>query len=222
MAEVITVINSIYTDFLNSLPNPFGDFFSLLLLVLLIFVYSVFIWKFYRFIAQRNILELNLNQYNRAENAFIEKFLAVIFFFLEYIVVMPFLIFFWFAVFTFFLILLTESIEIKTLLIISATIISAIRMSSYYKEDLAKDLAKLLPFTLLAISITRLGFLNFEKILTHLSQIPNFVNEIAIYLLFIIALESFLRFFRFVFSLFGLEEIDEDEKVKEDVKEEKE
>lgn len=213
MAEVVNSISSglslAYSQFLSWLPNWAQNFVNLFLLVLVIVIYSIFIWKFYRFIAKKNIFELNLNQYNRSEHPVISKFFAGLLYFLEYIVIMPFLIFFWFGIFTLFLVLMTEDIQISALLIISATIISAIRMTAYYKEDLSKDLAKLLPFTLLGLTVTKPGFFNFDRILIHIQQIPTFLNDIIIYLGFIIVLEIILRTFQIIFSLFGIEDEEE-------------
>jgi len=213
MAEVgnfTTEIIGFYQEFIASLPSFVGNFFNFLILVLLVVVYSVFIWKFYKFISKKNILGLDLNKYNKSKHPFFTKLFAGIFYFIEYIIVLPFLIFFWFAVFTLFLMFLTQELEIHTLLIISATIVAAIRMTSYYKEDLSKDIAKLLPFTLLAISILTPNFFNVERIFTHFNELPNFFGNIAYYLLFIIILEIILRFFDFIFSLFGVEEINEE------------
>lgn len=210
MAEVVLALSSsiteAYKSLLSTLP-PFAEsFINLFLLVILVVVYSIFIWKFYKFISKRNIIELNLNQYNRYEHPFLVKLFAGIFYLLEYIVILPFLIFFWFSIFTLFLVFLTNNIAINLVLIISATIIGAIRMTAYYNEDLSKDLAKLLPFTLLAISITTPNFFNMERVLNHISQLPAFFSEIIIYFVFIMILEIILRFFEFIFSLFGLEE----------------
>lgn len=213
MAEDVIAFSSwfsgAYNSFTATLPQWAQNFITLFFLAVLIVIYAVFIWKFYRFIATKNILKLNLNQYNRAEHPFFAKFLAGIFYLLEYIIILPFIIFFWFGVFTIFLILLTENIEVSSLLIISATIIAAIRLTSYiprYGENLAKEVAKLLPFTLLAISVLNPNFFSIERVIGHITQIPTFFNEIVIYLVFIIILEIILRFFDFIFTLFGLEE----------------
>ena len=215
MDEVINGIGielfNIYQKTIATLPSFFGNFFNFLILVLLVVVYSIFIWKFYKFIAKKNILGLDLNKYNNSNNPFVTKIVAGLFYFVEYLLVLPFLIFFWFTVFALFLIFLTEELEIHTLLIISATIVAAIRMTSYYKEDLSRDIAKLLPFTLLSISILTPGFFNVERIFTQLSQLPDFFNNILYYLIFIIVLEIVLRFFDFIFSLFGIEETTESE-----------
>ena len=219
MAEEVTtglgaVISESYNSFLSLLPSWAQNFIGLFLLVFLVFIYAVFVWKFYRFISKKNIIELNLNQYNRTEHPVFAKLIAGGFYFLEYIIILPFIIFFWFATFTLFLIFLTENLEINTLLIISVIIIAAVRMTSYYNEDLSKDVAKLLPFTLLAVSIINPNFFNIERIFSHFNEIPNFFGNIMYYLSFIIILEIILRFFDFLFSLFGLEEEEEDEEKK--------
>ena len=180
------------------------NFLNLFFLVLLVVFYSIFIWKFYRFIATKNLIKLNLNQYNKSEHPATSKFLKVIFYFIEYIVILPFLIFFWFFAFTLFLIILTKNIDINTILIISATIIASIRMTAYYKEDLSKDLAKLLPFTLLGIAITTKGFFNADKILTQINQIPLVLSSIFPYLVFILLLEIILRSFELLFSVLNI------------------
>jgi len=204
-----------YNLFVLSLPAWAQNFVSLFFLIALVFLYSFFIWKFYRFIAKKNILGLDLNKYNKSNHPFLTKLFAGGFYFLEYIIILPFIIFFWFGVFTLFLILLTENLEVGSLLTISAVIVAVIRLSCYYKEDLAKDLAKLIPFTLLAVSLLNQDFFNFERIVNNFSLIPSFFNKILIYLIFIMALEVILRFFDFIFSLFSLEKVEE--KVKEEI-----
>ena len=207
--EVISAdLVGLYQGFMAASPSYVASFFNLLFLVLLVVVYSIFIWKFYRFISTKNLISLNLSKYNKLQHPTAAKTLAGIFYFLEYILILPFLIFFWFAAFTIFLIILTDNLEVKTLLIISATVIAAIRMTAYYKEDLSKDVAKMLPFTLLSVSILNPGFFNVEKIIGHIADIPTFFGEITLYLFLIIAIEIILRFFDFIFSLFGLEEED--------------
>ena len=215
MAEVVgnftAPVVKMYDVFISSLPTWAQNFVNLFFLIMLVFIYSLFIWKFYKFIATKNIFGLNLNKYNKTDNPLLTKLLAGGFYFLEYLIVLPFIIFFWFAIFAFFLILLTDSLEVGPLLIVTAVIIAVIRISCYYKEELAKELAKLLPLTLLAVALLNQNFFDFDRIIGHISQLPNFFNKIIIYLVFIIVLEIILRFFDFIFSLFGLEEIDEEE-----------
>jgi len=105
---------------------------------------------------------------------------------------------------------LTENLPVNSLLIISATIIAAIRMTAYYNEDLSKDLAKLVPFTLLGVSIINPNFFDMGRIISQISELPQFITHIVFYLIFIVALEIILRIFEFIFSIFNLN----DEEVK--------
>ncbi len=146
-----------YEIFISTLPQLIQNFLNLFLFVLLIVIYSIFIWKFYKFIGTKNIFKFDLNKYNKSKHPLLTKIIAAGLYLLEYILVIPFIIFFWYAIFTFFLILFVEeAVAISTILFISAVAIAAIRMSSYlpkYGENLAKDLAKILPFTFLAVSV---------------------------------------------------------------------
>ena len=219
MAEVMnnfsTGIFGIYSSFMSALPEFVQGAINLFLLVLLIVIYSIIIWHGYRFIARKDPLRLNLNKHNNVEQNFVSKLKKSFFYFIEYLLISPLIIFAGFSVFTVLLTVLTETSNPNSILIASAAVIGAIRMTAYYKEDLSKELAKFLPFTLLAISVLNLGIFNVEKIITHLNQIPSLFNQIIYYLLFIIILETILRFFDFIFSLFGLEEIESVEEKEE-------
>jgi len=217
MVEMIrnfgTQILSIYNEFIAILPSSVGQFVNLLILVLMIVIYSILVWKFYKFISKKNPLGLDLNKYNSTQNSFFSRLFQGTLYFVEYILILPFLIFIIFAVFTFFLIILAQNQEISQILIISAAIITAIRMTAYYKENLSQEVAKMLPFTLLAITVLNPN--NFsdaqyiERILIHFAQLPGFFSQIFNYLIFIVLIEAVLRFFDFIFSLFNLEEKDE-------------
>ena len=216
--EVIANISSgvfeSYNLFLSLLPSWAQSFINLFLLVLLVVIYVVFVWHGYRILSKKNILELNLNKYNKAEHPIFTKFVAAGLYFLEYIIILPFLIFIGFSAFTIFLILLTENLEISVLLLISAIIVATIRMTSYYSEDLSKDVAKLLPFTLLAVSVLNPNFFNIERIFSQFNELVGVFGNITEYLLFIILLEIILRFFDLLFSVFGLHDEEEVEEEK--------
>ena len=201
---------------LLSLFSPAGQrFISFLFIVLLVVIYAIFIWKFYQSISTKNLIELNLNQYNKAAHPLFSKILAVIFYVIEYIIIFPILIFIWFSIFTLFLILLTENLPIESLLLISATVIAAIRLTSYYKKKLSEDLAKLIPFTLLAISLVNPKFFSIERIFNQFRELSLIFSDIIIYLVFIIVLEGILRLVDFIFSSLRIQE--EDEEKKEDI-----
>jgi len=211
-----------YGNFISTLPPLIQKFLSLFLLVLLIVIYSIFIWKFHKFIGTKNIFKFDLNKYNRTSHPFLTKIVAAGFYLLEYILLIPFIIFFWYAIFTLFLILfIEEAVTISTILFISAIAISAIRMSSYlpkYGEKLAAELAKILPFTFLAVSVLNPTlFTNIiGKISSRFSEISLFFGGIISYLVFIILLEVILRFFEFIFNIMGVEEVEPPKETEEE------
>ena len=193
-----------YNGFLSLLSPFFQTFFNLFFLALMIFLYATFVWKLHKFISTKNILNLDLNRYNTAEHPTNAKIVAGALYFLEYAIILPFLIFFWFSIFGISLTIFTD-LEVGTILVISTVIVAAIRVTSYSNEVIAKEVAKLLPLTLLAISLLVPGFFEFERVLNNINQIPGFLSQIFYYLGFIMLLEIILRFFDFIFSMFGLQ-----------------
>ncbi len=201
---------SIYESYVSSLPQTFQEFLRLFILVVLIVVYVSFIWKFHKFIGTKNIFGFNLNKYNKSSHPFFTKILAGIFYIIEYILLVPFIVFFWYAIFTFFLFFLAEeNIPLNTILLVSVIAVASIRMCSYipkYGEIMAKELAKIIPFTFLAVSIFNPLILTefIAKSASRINEIPLFVSGIFNYIIFITIIEVILRFFEFIFEIFGL------------------
>lgn len=184
---------NIYDSILSYIPKEYHIFLVLGFYVVLIAIYVIFIWKFYRFLARRDIIELDLEKYNTSSHPGLRKFVAVLFFLLEYIIILPFLIFFWFAILALFLLLLAKNQALGNIILISAAVIGATRITSYVSEDLSKDLAKMLPFTLLGIFLIDPSFFSVQDFITRLFDIPSLLQHILLYLVFIFALEIILR-----------------------------
>ena len=197
-----------YNFLISSLNPVFGKFVNLFVIVLLIFIYSVAVWKLHKIISKKNIFGLNLDKnYEQGKINLVSGSL----YFLEYLIILPFFVFACFAIFAMFLIVLVGNLDINTILIISAATFTSIRMAAYYNDQLAREIAKLLPLNLLAASII-LGnnFFSVERIITQFSSIPSAMGSIFSYLAFIVIIEAVLRFFDFTFSIFGIEEENEE------------
>ena len=206
--EVTLGIIDAYKAILSAVPPGFQSFVSLFLIVIFMVVYAVFVWKLDRLIGTKNILSLNLSQYNKSKHPFLTKLFASILYFLEYIIILPIIILFTFAVFSIFLILVID-IDLKTILFISAAVVATVRVATYiprYGENLAREIAKLLPFTLLAIALLSPGFFDVERILGNINRLGEFFSLALNYLLFIVILEVILRFFEFLLDLIGLKD----------------
>ena len=200
--EVALGLVEAYKSIVSAAPVQFQNFISLFFIVVLMVIYSVFVWKLDRLIGTKNIFSLNLNQYNTSKH----KFLTATLYFLEYIIILPIIILFSFAVFSIFLILVIQ-LDLSAILFISAAVVATVRVATYipkYGEHLAREIAKLLPFTLLAIALLAPGFFDIERILGNINRLGEFFSLALSYLLFIVILEILLRFFEFLLDLIGL------------------
>jgi len=186
-------------------------FLNLAFFTTIIVLYSIFVFYFYRFLAKKNILELNLGQYNQYENPTLIKIFAGILYIFEYIIILPILTFFWFSTLATLTLVLAKSLEVTTVLLIVAALVTAVRITSYISQDLAKDLAKMVPFTLLAIAITTKDFFDIPGFAQRMNEIPALFSSIPYYLLFIIAVEFLMRIGEFLHSALGELESDDSE-----------
>lgn len=197
-ASFIKGVAEAYNASISSVPEGYITIINLLIFTIVIVIYSVFVWKFYRFIAKKDIIDLKLSQYNKTQKPFLNKLVAMAFFFLEYIIIVPFLVVFWFAIFACFLLLLSKS-PTSQVLLITAAVIASIRVIAYYKTELAKELAKIIAFTVLVIFLISPDFFVLSKLINQVKEIPSLFSHIVYYLIFLVALEIFLRFVDLLF-----------------------
>tara|TARA_Y100000034_G_scaffold125316_1_gene174679 strand:- start:508 stop:1173 length:666 start_codon:yes stop_codon:yes gene_type:complete len=198
---MVDIINSILQGFVNffqslvnSVPEQYRILVSLLLYTIFIVIYAVFIWKFYRFMAEREIIKLNLSQYNYSSRPGLDKFLSIVLSTIEYVIILPFLVFFWFSVFSIFLLVLSSSQEPEMILLIAAAIIASTRITSYISQNLSRDLAKIFPFTVLALFLLDPAkFFDINVIFDKIIQIPSLFGNILMFLIFIFSIELILR-----------------------------
>ncbi|MBU2634554.1 MAG: hypothetical protein KJ674_04905 [Nanoarchaeota archaeon] len=164
-----------------------------LIFILAMVVYSIFIFKFYKFIARKDIFELNLKKYNTSEHPFFKKLFGLIFYIIEFIIFFPIVASFWFIALTILLSFLAREQTIQNVLLVSVALVATIRITSYYSEDLSKDLAKMLPFALLGIVLIDISYFSPSYALEIIKQLPSVWKTIYYYLIFIVSLEFILR-----------------------------
>lgn len=190
-----------YANFVSSLTGSQSLIFTLLFFTFVITIYGIFVYYFYKNLARKNIVDLNLGQYNTSEHPVFGKFLASIFYIIEYLIILPILTFVWFGVLAIFLLMLSKVENVATILLISAALISAVRVTAHVSENLSRDLAKMLPFTLLALFLVEPNFFSINLFIDRLSQIPSLVSQIPYYLVFIVVLEFLTRIIELIESL---------------------
>jgi hypothetical protein len=207
-----------YTSFLNSLSESNQLIFNVFIYVILIALYSIFVFEFYRLLARKNILRLNLSKYNTSTHPTFKKFFTTVLFLVEYMIILPVFVFFWFTILSFLLLLLSKDQPVQQILLVSASIVGAIRVTSYFKEDLSRDLAKMFPFTVLVIFLLSPNFLVFTSVVEKLLEVPSFFHHIFFYLVFVICFEIFIRFVYTIVFLFKKPEQQAVEEVEEAIK----
>ncbi|KKW29268.1 MAG: hypothetical protein UY71_C0001G0078 [Parcubacteria group bacterium GW2011_GWB1_52_7] len=110
------------------------------------------------------------------------------------------LVFFWFAVLTILLIFLSKNETIARIMISSISIIGSVRITSFYNEELAQELAKLVPLVLLGVYIVEASYFSFEKSLSFVAELPMHWKEFIYYLVIVVGIEFVMRTMQFTFK----------------------
>ncbi|MDE2785698.1 MAG: hypothetical protein OXL37_03470 [Chloroflexota bacterium] len=165
-------------------------------------VYAIIIFKFYRFIAGRDIFSLDLSRNDTSGVPVLRDLLSLIGYVIKFILLFPAFAFLWFAALTVMLAFLSEDRALSTILILALATVSAIRVCAYYDEDLSRDLAKILPFAVLAIILIDSASLDIRASVNILQEVNEQWHTVFYYWLFLIALEVVLRIIYGIFRAF--------------------
>jgi len=160
-------------------------------------VYGIFVYHFYRFLSKRDMFSIDLDKrlsYKKFRSTGesvsaaprVAAFIAMNFF------IFPFVAFLWFLGYSSIMFLLVHQLPTATIFLVSSALIVAVRISAYYREDLSRDLAKLLPFALLGIFLYNPQFFSFEDIVNRLKEIPTFIIQIASFIVVAMLVEIVL------------------------------
>ena len=152
-------------------------------LIILIALYSIIIWHFYRFIAKRDCFNIKTIHH--------KKFFSI----LKYFFIYPIVALLFFIGFSLMILFITRDIEFVSILSTSFAIVIAIRLTAYYSEDLSKDVAKMLPFALLGLFLADPSFFSLEEITTKINSLPEFLILCVQFIILIVIVEWILRIF---------------------------
>ena len=159
--------------------------------------YAIFVWHFYRFIARREIIPIDYDKYNPQGKFSPVRIIAYV---ISHIILFPLIIFVWFFVYSMFMFILAKDMPIGVVLLIAISVIGAIRVTSYYKEDLSKDVGKLLPFALLGVFLTSSAFytetsnfFSLDDLEIKFKEFPQFVSRVIEFIIIVVIIEAILR-----------------------------
>jgi magnesium-transporting ATPase (P-type) len=131
--------------------NPDGSGITFLLFVIGIAIYALFVWYFYRFISKRDLFPKFFYILEGEEKPTKAKTLTFVGI---YIFSFPIIIFLWFTVLAFFVYMIAEEMPMYLAIFVSMSIIAVVRILAYYREEASKEIAKMIPYAILAFFLT--------------------------------------------------------------------
>lgn len=184
--------NTLIEDLLdNSIFSEDSEIVVFLVFVIGVAIYALFVWYFYRFISKRDFLPKFIYPISRGEK---KSKVKIVEYAAVYTGMFPVIIFVWFMVLSFFIFFISKQMPFEIALFVSMTVIAVVRILSYYREDAAKEVAKMIPYALLSFFLTtavvfadpnfltekELGLIPI-KIMEHFTEILNALAVIVIF-----------------------------------------
>ena len=173
----------------------------LALFVVAVTLYGVFVFHFYRFLARKDIFQLNLEKHNQASHPVLRKTVTVVFYMFKSLLLFPLFAAFWFLVMAGLLLLMGKNQSIDSIMLAAIGVVAAIRICAYYNGVLATDIAKILPFALLGIMLIDSSLIRIPQPTDSLQQAAMRLETMAYYLIGVVALEYVLRILSGIFGL---------------------
>ena len=171
-------------------------------------IYAILIFNLYRFMSRRDIFGLDFSRFEERTHPLLRKTLHLVFYIAKYLLIFPLFAFFWFGVLVVMVAFLSKTKEVDDLLLISMAVLTSVRVTSYYTEDLSRDIAKMLPFALLGIFLIDLRYFDLSTSTELLNRAGSEWKSIFYYWVFVVVLELILRvtepYFKALYNSFKL------------------
>ena len=164
-----------------------------LMAIIAIAVYSGFVFMFYRVLAKKDLLTLDLSKYADDFGGKVKKYLRSVLFVIQYVVVVPVLIAFWTLVLAVILTLLSDSSDHTRNALIATSVVGAVRILAYWTEDLSRDVAKMLPFAVLGVYLVSSTSVQWSEFRELLESLPELAKSFFSSLVLLAILETLLR-----------------------------
>ncbi len=183
----------LYRSVAGSLPRGAADMLTVVLLAIFIVAVALVSWQFYRTLSRRDFIQLNLHRYNLAENMVRKKAFGFLVYIAENLLVMPLLILAWFVLLAVMLFTISEAPRIETILLVSASLVAAIRALAYFVPQLSEDVAKLFPLIMLSVFLISPAQISVEHFLLQAGDVPLLFDNILYFFLAVYIIEIILR-----------------------------
>ena len=145
-----------------SLSGGAGILIPSSLFALSVALFGFIIFNLHRSMSVRNALGIDLSGLRKSGRPLF-IFLYGVAYVALYGLVFPLLAYVWFCVLVTLLAFLHNTKGPEDLLLIGMAVLTSVRVTAYYNEDLSKDIAKILPYGLLGIFLVNLGQFDYER-----------------------------------------------------------
>lgn len=158
-----------------------------------IVLYSTFVFKFYRFLAKKDLIDADFSQYSQGFTGFMKRLIDGLLLIVQNILFAPFLISFWVLILAVILTLLSGGDDLYWNVLVATSVVGSVRVISYFSEDLARDVAKMLPFAVLGVFLVDSGSFNWDAVSILWGQLDEFAISFASSMALVVLLETALR-----------------------------
>ena len=172
--------------------------------ILAISAYSIFVFIFYRNLAKRDLITLNLDKYSNNLTGKIKKYIKSITFVIQYILIIPVLLTFWTLVLAIILTLLSPDADHSRNALIATSVVGSVRILSYWTEDLSRDVAKMLPFGVLGVFLVGDAQVQISEIKELLESLEEIATSFISSLFLIAVVEGIIRSITSIINLISL------------------
>ena len=158
-----------------------------------IVLYSTFVFKFYRFLAKKDLIDADFSQYSLGFTGFMKRLIDGLLLIVQNILFAPFLISFWVLILAVILTLLSGGDDLYWNVLVATSVVGSVRVISYFSEDLARDVAKMLPFAVLGVFLVDSGSFNWDAVSILWGQLDDFAISFASSMTLVVLVETVLR-----------------------------
>lgn len=163
---------------------------NVLVMVLAITFYAVAIGTLWKTFSRRDIFEID---WKKVGKGFAPQVLERVKFGLEYVAIFPLATFVWFVVLTIFLYFMSKTATVADMMFVSISLVAATRVCAYFDEEIAGDVAKVVPIAILAFFIVEPTMFSTPMIEQRLSEMTTLVGDTIPFFLMLMLLEVVLR-----------------------------
>lgn len=163
---------------------------NVIVLALAIVAYGAVIGIFWKTLSRRNMIDVD---WKKIHGGFGTQVFERVKFGLEYAIVFPLATFVWFVVLTIFLYFMSKTAAIADMMFISISLVAAIRICSYLDEDIAGDVAKVVPIAILGVFLTNPTMFSPIIVEQRLDEMSTLVMDALPYFVMLMVMEVVLR-----------------------------